>query len=306
MMYALARLTARNWKVFVKDRANVFFALLAPLIVLALYVLFLGRIQVDGLLASLEEAGVVPSAETEDAVRAFCDSWMLVGTVSCACITVPLCACGIMITDKSRGISADYLASPLPRWLPAASYFCAVVFAGLLIGGIVLAVCLVWLAVTGGWYLTALDVLGCVGTLVLSVLASSTLLVFVVGFFRSQGAFPGLNVILGTVVGFLIGAYMPVTYFPKGVQYFTLFIPGTYSAGLFRNFMMQGALDNVAATLPAPVGEPFADALAEQFSMTFDFFGAATVEPPVMAAVLAGAFLLFGLLCLLAAALRRK
>ena len=54
MMYALARLTARNWKVFVKDRANVFFALLAPLIVLALYVLFLGRIQVDGLLASLE------------------------------------------------------------------------------------------------------------------------------------------------------------------------------------------------------------------------------------------------------------
>ena len=51
MMYALARLTARNWKVFVKDRANVFFALLAPLIVLALYVLFLGRIQVDGLLA---------------------------------------------------------------------------------------------------------------------------------------------------------------------------------------------------------------------------------------------------------------
>ena len=227
MMYALARLTARNWKVFVKDRANVFFALLAPLIVLVLYVLFLGRIQVDGLLASLEEAGVVPSAETEEAVRAFCDSWMLVGTVSCACITVPLCACGIMITDKSRGISADYLASPLPRWLPAVSYFCAVVFAGLLIGGIVLAVCLVWLAVTGGWYLTALDVLGCVGTLVLSVLASSTLLVFVVGFFRSQGAFTGLNVILGTVVGFLIGAYMPVTYFPKGVQYVTLFIPGT-------------------------------------------------------------------------------
>ena len=99
---------------------------------------------------------------------------------------------------------------------------------------------------------------------------------------------------------------MPVSYFPTAVQYCTLFIPGTYSAGLFRNFMMQGALDNVAATLPAPVGEPFADALAEQFSMTFDFFGAATVEPPVMAAVLAGAFLLFGLLCLLAAALRRK
>lgn len=127
MMYALWRLTLRNWKVFVKDRANVFFALLAPLIVLALYVLFLGRIQVDGLLASLEGMGVDPSAEVEAAVQSFCDSWMLVGSLSCACITVPLCACGIMIQDKSRGISAEYLASPLPRWLPAVSYFCAVV-----------------------------------------------------------------------------------------------------------------------------------------------------------------------------------
>ena len=306
MMYALARLTARNWKVFVKDRANVFFALLAPLIVLALYVLFLGRIQIDGLLAGLEEAGLPSDGEVEEAVRAFCDSWMLVGTVASACITVPLCACGIMISDKSRGISADYLASPIPRWLPPASYFCAVVFAGLVIGGAVLAVCLVWIAVTGSWFLTALDVLGCIGTLVLSVLASSTLLVFVVGFFRSQGAFTGLNVILGTVVGFLIGAYMPVTYFPLGVQYFTLLIPGTYSAGLFRNFMMRGALENVAASLPAPAGDIFADELAEQFSMTFDFFGAAEVGPAVMAAVLAGAFVLFGALCLLSSALRRK
>lgn len=306
MMYTLWRLTLRNWKVFVKDRANVFFALLAPLIVLALYVLFLGRIQVDGLLASLEGMGVDPSAEVEAAVQSFCDSWMLVGSLSCACITVPLCACGIMIQDKSRGISAEYLASPLPRWLPAVSYFCAVVFAGLIIGGIVFGVCLVWLAITGSWFLAAADVFGSLGTLVLSVLSSSTLLVFVVGFFRTQGAFTGLNVIFGTVVGFLIGAYMPITYFPKGVQYFTLLIPGSYSAGLFRNFMMQGALDNIASALPASVGEPFVDALAEEFSMTFDFFGVAEIGPPVMAAVLAGAFLLFGALCVLASALRRK
>ena len=163
-----------------------------------------------------------------------------------------------------------------------------------------------WLAVTGSWFLTAADVFGCLGTLVLSVLSSSTLLVFVVGFFRSQGAFTGLNVIFGTVVGFLIGAYMPITYFPEGVQYFTVLIPGSYSAGLFRNFMMQGALDNIASALPASVGEPFADALAAEFSMHFDFFGVAEIGPPVMAAVLAGAFLLFGALCVLVSALRRK
>ena len=50
---ALIRLTERNVKVFIKDRANVFFSMLAPLIVLVLYVLFIGRMQSDGIIASL-------------------------------------------------------------------------------------------------------------------------------------------------------------------------------------------------------------------------------------------------------------
>ena len=62
--YALWLLTRRNLKIFLKDKANVFFSLLAPLIVLVLYVLFLGRIQEDGLLAALEEMGVAGGEAT--------------------------------------------------------------------------------------------------------------------------------------------------------------------------------------------------------------------------------------------------
>ena len=295
--YALLALARRNLKIFLKDKANVFFSLLAPLIVLALYALFLGRVQADGLLAALGELGV---AGGESAVQAFCDSWMLAGSISCASITVPLCACGIMVTDRSRGISADLRVAPLAGWVPPAAYFLSVVAAGLAIGAIVLAVCFVWLAAAGAWFLTAADVFGCIGTLILSVLASSALLVFVVGFIRSQGAFTGLNIIFGTVVGFLIGAYMPISYFPQGVQYFTLFIPGSYTAGLFRNFMMGGALDNIAETLsPA-----FAESLRSEFSLTFDFFGA-EIGMAAMAIVLAVCTLIFSA-CFCAAAYFRQ
>ena len=296
--YALWMLTRRNLKIFLKDKANVFFSLLAPLIVLALYALFLGRVQADGLLAALQEMGVTGG---ESEVRAFCDSWMLAGSVSCACITVPLCACGVMVTDRSRGISADLRVAPLQSWVSSAAYFLAVVAAGLAIGAVVLAVCFIWLAAAGAWALTVADVFGCIGALVLSVLCSSALLVFVVGFIRSQGAFTGLNIIFGTVVGFLIGAYMPITYFPKGVQYFTLFIPGSYTAGLFRNFMMGGALDRIADTLsPA-----FAESLRSEFSLTFDFFGA-QVGVPAMACVLAACTAVFAACLAAAAYLRRR
>lgn len=118
---SLMRLTLRNIKVFVKDKANVFFALMAPLIVLALYVLFIGRMQADGIKEALDQFGV----SADDKVRAFSDSWMLAGVMATSCITVPLCACGIMIQDKNRGVTADFLASPLPAWLPsAARTFC--------------------------------------------------------------------------------------------------------------------------------------------------------------------------------------
>ena len=296
--YALWQLTRRNLKIFLKDKANVFFSLLAPLIVLALYALFLGRIQSDGLLSALEEMGI---GGAEGEIRAFCDSWMLAGAMSCACITVPLCACGIMIQDKARGISADLAVSPVARWVTPCSYFLSVVTAGLLIGAIVLAVCFVWLAASGSWFLSAADVFGCIGALVLSVLSSATLLVFLVGFFRSQGAFTALNVIFGTLVGFLIGAYMPITYFPKGVQTFTLFIPGSYTAGLMSNFMMGGALDEIARN----VSEPFARSRATEFSLTFDLFGL-ELGVPAMFGALAVSAVLFAGLNLLVAALGRK
>ena len=294
---ALIRLIGRNVKVFIKDRANVFFSMLAPLIVLVLYVLFIGRMQSDGIIASLAEYGV----SADDAVRAFSDSWMLSGVMATSCITVPLCACSTMVYDKNRGVSADFAASPIPVWLPSAAYFLSVVAAGLIICLIVLCVCFGWLAISGGWLLSVGDVFACIGVTVLSVLSSSTLLVFVIGFIRSEGAFTGLNVIIGTVTGFLIGAYIPISNFPAAVQYVTLFVPGSYSAALFRTFFMDGAVEEMAQA----VSPQFAEGLADSFSVRLNFFG----EPLAAgwaAAILAGTVFLFGACFIVSSVLRAK
>ena len=294
---ALMRLTLRNIKVFVKDRANVFFALLAPLIVLALYVLFIGRMQNDGIIESLAQYGV----SADDKVRAFTDSWMLSGAMATSCITVPLCACGIMIQDKNRGVTADYLSSPVPAWMPAAAYFLSVAAAGIIISLIVLGVCFAWLAASGSWLLTAADAFGCVGVVILSVLSASTLLVFVISFLSSEGAFTGMNVMIGTVIGFLIGAYIPISIFPEGVQYVTLFVPGSYSAALFRSFFMRGAVEELGEA----VSPQFADGLADSFSVHLNFFGE-SLSSAAAAGILAGTVMLFGACCFVAAVIRMK
>lgn len=293
-MHMLWAMTSRNLKIFLKDKANIFFSLLCPLIVLALYILFLGRVQADSLNAALAEAGVTGA---EGAVQAFCDSWMLSGAVASACITVPLCACGVMVQDRRRGIADDLAASPAPAWLAPASYFLSVAAAGLTLCFGVIALAFGWLGISGSWCLSVSDVFGVLGTAVISVLSSTALLVFVVGFVKSEGAFTGINVILGTVIGFLIGAYMPLSMFPEGIQYFAAFIPGSHSAALFRNFIMGGALDELASL--SSTG--FAGALAEEFSFRLNFFGH-PVPPSVMAAVVAGAAVVFAGAFLLARA----
>ncbi len=79
LWYIISRCFAMFWK----DGFTVFLSLLAPLIVLLLYLLFLGGIQTDNLMAYFPE-GVI----SEDSASAFVDSWMIAGVLGTACVTV--------------------------------------------------------------------------------------------------------------------------------------------------------------------------------------------------------------------------
>ena len=58
---AMLLMTRRGLKIFLKDRASVFFSLLAPLIILLLYVLFLGDVQILSLI-HISWASCMPAA----------------------------------------------------------------------------------------------------------------------------------------------------------------------------------------------------------------------------------------------------
>ena len=108
--YALAGLTKRGIKIFLKDKAGVFFSLLAPLIVLMLYVIFLCDVQLDSLKAYLSGAEV-----PETLAKAFVDGWMLAGVLSVACITVPFSAQSILVIYRESGNMSAMLVSPIKR-----------------------------------------------------------------------------------------------------------------------------------------------------------------------------------------------
>ncbi len=286
-IYAFSQLVRRHCKVFLKDGMAVFFSLLAPLIVFMLYILFLGEIPADTLAGFFPEGMPVP----DDGVRAFVDSWMVAGVLGVACITVSFSANSVMVQDKCRGQIRDCLVSPVRKQTVTLAYFAFNFIVTVVIVTVVCLIAFVYLAATGRFMLSAGEAFAVIGTILFSSLSSTLFSVLVCALFRTEGALSGFVGIVSAAIGFLIGAYMPMSAFPDGVEYVAALLPGTHSAGLFRNFLMGGALENLTAGLPQAAH----DGIAEAFSMEIDFFGA-SVGTDIMAVYIAGSIVLFAAL----------
>ena len=115
---AMGSLSARSVRIFLKDKAGVFFSLLAPLIVFVLFVLFLGDLQAD------QAKAIFQGAEyDEKALESFVNCWMIAGVVSVACVTVSFSAQSIMIADKQNGNLTDIAVTPVSRTVISVAYF---------------------------------------------------------------------------------------------------------------------------------------------------------------------------------------
>ncbi|MFA6867577.1 MAG: ABC transporter permease [Clostridia bacterium] len=292
----LYRLTVRNIKIFVKDKAALFFSFMGPLIVLLLYILFLGQMQLSG----LEEAIPQGIAVDKSLLKGFIDSWMIAGLLGYACITISLSANTIIVQDKANGVLNDVTIAPVKKWIITFSYFIYNFIITTIMVVLVLIICLVYLAISGGWYISVGDVFGILGTVVLSTLSATLITVMICNLLKTQaqhGAFMG---IASSVIGFLIGAYMPISLMPKGAQYISAILPGSYSSGMFRTFLMRGSLDKLASQLPTQL----IDAIKDSFVMEINMFGK-MVGVGVMTLVLVGSIIVFFLANLFIAKLKK-
>lgn len=283
-LYTLYQLTKRDIKLFLMDKAGVFFSLLAPLIVLLLYILFLADVQVMSVKSYIPQGIEVDSS----LIKAYVDSWMVAGVVSVACITVAFGANSIMVQDKTKGILNDGLSAPVKKYIIKLSYFVFNFLVTLFIVAIVFAVCLIYLFLSGGWCLSAKEVFILLGVLILSVLSSTLITVFICSFFKTEAVLGAVSGIMSAVLGFLIGAYMPMSIMPKVAQNISAFVPGSHSAGLFRQYFMRGPLEKLGDSLPAEVTE----GIAQAFSMEMKFFDG-TFQASDMFLYLGGSIIIF-------------
>jgi len=217
----------RNLRLFFRDRLNVFFSLLSGLILFLLYALFLARLQVDGLATTLPDA-------TQAQIAAFVDSWMLSGIVLLTTVTSGIGALSTLVDDRATGRFADFLVAPIRRTHLVLGYLVSSVIVALIMSSVILVLTIGYLGVLRGFWMPVTTIAVSAGVMILCCAAFTALAAFGASFLRTSGAYSAFATVLGTILGFVAGAYIPVGSLPDGVASTINALPFAQGAMLLR------------------------------------------------------------------------
>lgn len=239
-MSSLRYLINRNIKLFFKDKGVFFTSLITPLILLVLYITFLGNVYKDSFLQIFQG----PIKIDDKLINGLVGGQLFSSLLAVCCITVSFCSNMIMVQDKVTNARGDISMTPVKKSTLALSYYIAT-FVNTLIVCVTAAICcLIYLAIIG-WYLTFVDVLLIFLDVILLVTFGTALSSIINYFLSSQGQISAVGSIVSSCYGFICGAYMPISSFPKLLQKVIAFLPGTYGTSLLRNHTMGSVIKEI-------------------------------------------------------------
>ena len=256
-MMGLGMLIKRNIKMFFKDKGLFFTSLITPLILLVLYVTFLGNVYRDSFEMAFPQGMEIPGKLLDAAVGGQLVSSLL----AVCCVTVAFCSNMLMVQDKVTGARKDFMVTPVKGTTMALGYYVATLVSTLIICLVATGAGLLYLRKVG-WYLSGSDVallLLDVFLLVMFGVALSSIINF---FLSTQGQISAVGSIVSSMYGFICGAYMPISQFSEGLQKALSFLPGTYATSLLRNHALCGVFEGLEADgYPSEVIEVLRDVI---------------------------------------------
>lgn len=266
----------RNMKLFFRSRSTVFFSLLSIFIIIALYALFLGDVWLSNDLNDIQNPKVLMN------------SWLIAGLLAVTSVTTTMGAFGVMIDDKANKIDRDFYVSPIKRRAITGGYIGSAFFIGIMMSFITVIVAEIYFVYSGGSWLGLHACIKVFVLILLSTMTNTSMVCFIVSFFKSHSAFGTASTIIGTLIGFLTGMYIPIGALPNAVQTVIKLFPTFHAAALFRQVLMEAPMRTSFQGIPIQ----FLDAFKVYMGVTLHF-GEFEVTPYISISVFAGTTILF-------------
>jgi len=244
-MKSIRALTIRNLKLFFRDKPLVFFSFLSVIIILGLYVLFLGDINISNIKSLI--------GRDIEGIDALVYGWMLLGVIAISTITLSLGNMGRFVDDAKDESLYDFMVSPISRIQLILSYVFSTILIATMIDTLMFIASIIIVKLKGGPILGMDQILSSFGIILLLIISSSLLSLLIASFIRSPNTYGVANTIVGTFIGFVTGAYMPMGIMPVLIQNLFNSLPVSMGASLLRQIFLRDIIKDVFAGAPNSV-----------------------------------------------------
>jgi multidrug/hemolysin transport system permease protein len=278
-MKATTRIAKRVFKLFFRDKTAIIFTLLASIILLTIYLLFLNRA-----FFSDEQMAMMP-----DLVY-FQSSWLMAGLAVVTAFSASFTALAQMPVDRKSKAFDDFQVAPIRRSQIVAGYILGSTFTAFVMSLATIAFTYGYLLIQKTTLPSLQNTLLIIAATLLTTLVSSGLAFLFASGRNSVRSYGSISSLMLTLIGFFAGAYIPFGTLGNSVRAFMSWLPFSHMASLVRKFYLA----DVIKAMNIPSQFDMAD-FRIKFGVDLEMLGK-TVSPWLSAGlILLWALLFFGI-----------
>lgn len=108
----------------------------------------------------------------------------------------------------------------------------------------------IYIVTNGGKMLSTVAFIKAIALILICTLANTAVVFLIVSFFKSNNAFATASTLIGTLIGFMTGIYVPIGSLPDAVQFVIKVSPVSHAVSIFRQVIMDEPLSKGFAGAP--------------------------------------------------------
>lgn len=265
-MRQFGAICSRNFKIYIRDAGSIFFSFLSMLIVIGLMLIFLGDVTIDGVMSAVNQ---IPGRNPENDLSVAKDIiflWTTAGILAINGATVTLAFYSNMIKDRTGNRLNSIMVMPIKRGTIVAGYIVSAWVVSALMGVFALGIIEVIGAIKGIALFSFSTHIKIILITLLNSLVYSSVMYFFASIVKTEGAWSGFGIVVGTLVGFLGGIYFPIGSLSDSVATVVKCFPVIYGTSLYRKVMMDSLETSFFEGCPDLVREIFDETMGVNLS----------------------------------------
>ncbi len=214
-MNNLIALTRRNILLFFRTKSNILFATLSVIIIIALHFLVLQDMFTQ---SWVDVFASIPGMVIEEKeLQWIVDSMIFAAIIPMGSITISLVTLGQIVNDNETNALNDYMVAPIKRNSLLISYLLSSFIVGFLLLIVFVLLFEFYFLIIYGVSFTFAQFGYIILVTLFSLLFANVFMLLLISFIKRNQILGALGTILGTLIGFISGAYIPVGQFGSPV-----------------------------------------------------------------------------------------